>query len=85
MITPTLLGEMIYDVVNHSIRGLLSPVLTASWEKGLAGVAGGTISKDEYTEKMNNYVIKNTEGVKGLNNQSHLYGFFDKAAQFYKK
>ncbi len=85
VITPTLLGEMIYDVVNHSIKGLLSPVLTASWEKGLAGVAGGTISKDEYTAKMNAYVIKNTEGVKALNNQSYLYGFFDKAAQYYKK
>ena len=35
VITPTLLGEMIFDVVNCSIRQLLNPELTASWEKGL--------------------------------------------------
>lgn len=85
ILTPTLMGEMIYDVVNCSIRGLLNPLLTASWEKGLTGVADGTISKEEYTQKMNAYVIKNTEAVKQLNNQNMLYNYFNKAAQFYKK
>ena len=33
IITPTLLGEMVFDVVEHSIRSLLNPELTASWEK----------------------------------------------------
>ena len=85
IITPTLLGEMIYDVVDNSIRGLLNPILTASWEKGLTGVADGSISKDEYTAKMNDFVIKHTENVKNLRNQSVLYRFFDNAAKFYKK
>lgn len=85
VITPTLLGEMIYDVVNCSIRGLLNPILTASWEKGLTGVADGSISKEEYTEKMNNYVIKNTQNVKVLQNQAMLYRMFDSAAAYYKK
>ena len=35
IVTPTMLGEMIYDVVDHSVRSLLNPELTASWEKGL--------------------------------------------------
>ncbi|MGN0346270.1 MAG: DNA topoisomerase [Lachnospiraceae bacterium] len=85
VITPTLLGEMIYDVVNQSIRGLLNPVLTASWEKGLSGVASGTISKEEYTQKMNQFVTKHTQNVKGLQNQAVLYKLFDRAAQYYKK
>lgn len=85
VITPTLLGEMIYDVVNNSIRGLLNPVLTASWEKGLTGVADGSISKEEYTSKMNAYVTKHTENVKVLNNKAILFKCFDEASKYYKK
>ena len=47
VITPTLLGEMIFDVVNCSIRQLLNPELTASWEKGLTYVAEGSITSQE--------------------------------------
>jgi DNA topoisomerase-3 len=75
---------MIFDVVNNSIRSLLNPILTASWEKGLTGVADGSISKEEYTSKMNNYVIKNTNNVKTLNNSSYLLRFFNEASKFYK-
>lgn len=85
IITPTLQGELIYDVVYHSIASLLDPKLTASWEKGLTGVAGGTITKEEYTEKMDGFVIRHTNRVKELNNQWALRGCFDKAAQYYKK
>lgn len=85
VLTPTLLGEMIYDVVNCSIRSLLNPILTASWEKGLTGVADGSISKDEYTSKMNAFVTKHTENVKQLNNIGSLFAYFNKAATFYKK
>lgn len=85
IITPTLQGELIYDVVYHSIASLLDPRLTASWEKGLTGVAGGTISREEYTEKMDGFVIRHTNRVKELNNQWALRGCFDKAAQYYKK
>lgn len=67
IITPTLLGEIIYEVVNGSIKALLNPELTASWEKGLTGVAMGSITSDEYTLKLNDFVAKKTNAVKGLN------------------
>lgn len=85
IVTPTFLGEIIYDVVYYSIQGLLRADLTASWEKGLAGVADGTISKEEYTEKMENFVIKYTNIVKGINNQSNITYIFDKTKVYYKK
>lgn len=64
IITPTLLGELIYEVVSASIKPLLNPELTASWEKGLTGVANGSISSDEYMVKLNDFVIRRTDGVK---------------------
>ena len=85
IITSTLLGEMIYDVVNASIKSLLNPELTASWEKGLTYVAEGSITPEEYMEKLSNFIISRTNGVLGLNNQYALKAYFDKAAQFYKK
>lgn len=84
IITPTLLGEMIYDVVNASIRSLLNPELTASWEKGLTYVAEGDITSEEYMVKLENFVAKMTNGVKGLNNQYALRQYFDEAAKNYK-
>ena len=85
IVTPTFLGEIIYDIVYYSINNLLRPEMTASWEKGLAGVAEGNISKTEYTEKMNNYVKKNTEFVKGITNQYKITYIFDKSKEFYTK
>lgn len=85
VITPTLLGEMIFDVVNASIRSLLNPELTASWEKGLTYVAEGEITPDEYMEKLENFVKSRTQGVLGLRNQLALKQFFDAAAVYYKK
>lgn len=85
IITPTLLGEMIYDVVSVSIRYLLDPTLTASWEKGLAGVAEGTISNEEYLEKLEGFVTRRTAGVLNVNNQSALKPYFDNAAAYYTK
>lgn len=85
VITPTLLGEMIFDVVNASIKSLLNPELTASWEKGLNYVAEGTITPEEYMTKLSHFIISRTNGVIGLNNQGSLRGAFDYAAQYYKK
>ena len=85
VITPTLLGEMIFDVVNCSIRQLLNPELTASWEKGLTYVAEGDITSDEYMKKLDDFVSRRTLAVKGLNNQYQMRACYDKAAQFYKK
>lgn len=84
VITPTLLGEMIYDVVNASIRSLLNPELTASWEKGLTYVAEGSITSQEYMMKLEHFIKSRTSGVLGLNNQSMLRGFFQQAEAFYK-
>ena len=85
IITPTLQGEMIYDVVDNSIRSLLNPELTASWEKGLTYVAEGSITSDEYMKKLDDFITRRTVGVKGLNNQYQLRACYDKAAGFYKK
>lgn len=84
IVTPTLQGEMIYDVVDNSIKSLLNPELTASWEKGLNYVAEGDITPDEYMTKLDHFIVSRTNGVKGLNNQYQLRAFYDKAARFYK-
>ena len=85
IVTPTLLGEMIYDVVEHSIRSLLNPELTASWEKGLTYVADGDITPEEYMQKLDHFIVSRTMGVKGLNNQGQLRACYDRSAKFYKK
>lgn len=85
IITPTLLGELIFDVVNASIRQLLNPELTASWEKGLTYVAEGSITPDEYMEKLENFVAGRTYGVLKLNNQYQLREFFEATGKNYKK
>ena len=85
MITPTLLGEMIYDVVNCSIRQLLNPELTASWEKGLTYVAEGSITEQEYMDKLEHFVRIRTNQVEASNYQYALRQFFDASAQYYKK
>ncbi len=85
IITPTLLGEMIYEVVSGSIRPLLDPRLTASWEKGLTLVASGEITEKEYMVKLDDFVTRRTNAVKQMNNQSALYHRFHYASQFYKK
>ena len=84
IVTPTMEGEMIYDVVDHSIRSLLNPELTASWEKGLNYVAEGTITSEEYMEKLDRFIIGRTEGVKNLRNETQLRACYDRAAVFYK-
>ncbi|MDO5134701.1 MAG: DNA topoisomerase [Eubacteriales bacterium] len=85
VITPTLLGEMIYDVVNCSIRQLLNPELTASWEKGLTYVAEGSITEQEYMDKLERFVRLRTDQVEASNYQYQLRQSFDAAARFYKK
>ncbi|MCI8922725.1 MAG: type IA DNA topoisomerase [Lachnospiraceae bacterium] len=85
IITPTLMGEMIYEVVDNSIRPLLDPALTASWEKGLTMVAEGVITEDEYMKKLDDFVSRRTNIVKQLNNQWVLNRQFNKAAGNYKK
>ena len=85
VLTPTLMGEMIFDVVGSSIKALLDPALTASWEKGLTLVADGSITSGEYMDKLAGFVGRRTEYVKQLNNQRNLYAQFDAAAANYRK
>ena len=84
IITPTLLGEMIYDTVYCSIRSLLNPKLTASWELGLTRVAEGTVTEAEYLEKLNGFVTRNTDHVKNSSYGGALRGMFERDRQFYK-
>ena len=85
VITPTQLGELIYEVVNCSIRSLLNPELTASWEKGLTYVAEGTITEEEYLVKLNTFVAKMTNGVKEQDNSQVLRHNFAVVARNYTK
>ena len=84
IITPTLLGEMVFDVVDHSIRSLLNPELTASWEKGLTYVADGEITSDEYMVKLEQFISKRTTGVLELHNQGQLRQCYEHVSKFYK-
>jgi len=84
IITPTLQGELIFEVVNASIKSLLNPELTASWEKGLTYVSEGSISSGEYMSKLESFVTKMTNGVKATDNRSYLEHNFREAAKFYK-
>ena len=83
IITPTQMGEMVYDVVDCSIKSLLNPELTASWEKGLTYVAEGSITADEYMSKLENFVMKRVDGVKKLNNQGMLKQYYDRTSKYY--
>lgn len=85
IITPTQLGEMVYDVVDSSIRSLLNPELTASWEKGLTYVAQGEVTSEEYMKKLTDFIVSRTNGVKELNNQTLVHGKFEESATYYQK
>ncbi|MBQ9991506.1 MAG: type IA DNA topoisomerase [Lachnospiraceae bacterium] len=84
ILTPTQVGEMIYEAVGHSIRPLLNPELTASWEKGLTLVASGEITPEEYMKKLNDFVGRRTLGVKQLR-QEDMVSRYTYVAQFYSK
>ena len=84
VITPTLLGELIFDTVDNSLRQLLNPELTASWEKGLTYVAQGQITEDEYMVKLDGFIRRRTANVMNLNNNRQLIGLFDQVKPFYE-
>ena len=84
IITPTLLGEMVYEAVDMSMRQMLNPELTASWEKGLSYVAEGSISPDEYMNKLNAFVSGRCSSVIKLNNQMVLKENYEKIRSNYK-
>jgi DNA topoisomerase-3 len=79
------MGEMVYEVVDVSISHLLNPELTASWEKGLTYVSEGTITKEEYMEKLEGFVTRRTVAVINNNKQYELKNKFDNISIYYKK
>ncbi|WP_026497541.1 DNA topoisomerase [Butyrivibrio sp. WCD2001] len=85
IITPTQMGEMIYDTVYVSMKPMLNPSLTASWEKGLTQVEQGEISEDEYMKKLSDFITRRTNYVKENDMRSHMQQFFVNSAQYYKK
>ena len=84
VITPTYLGELIYEVVHTSMKQLLNPELTASWEKGLTYVAEGSITPDEYMQKLERFVIGRTYNAVHMGNAYGLRPAFDAVAVFYQ-
>lgn len=84
IITPTLKGELVCGIVRYSMPAMLSPKLTASWEKGLTGVAEGTISEEEYMKKLTSFVSQLVENVKAEDNRGRLNSYYRVAAPNYK-
>lgn len=84
ILTPTQMGEMIYEVVDSSISHLLNPELTASWEKGLTYVAEGKITPEEYMEKLEGFVTRRTVAVMNTNKQHELRNRFNQLSVYYK-
>ena len=85
IITPTLFGEMIYETVALCAKQLLNPTLTASWEKGLNGVADGTIQSDEYMQKLAAFVGRRVISIKNASNSGELKNRYDSLHSFYNK
>lgn len=84
IITPTIKGELVCGIVRYSMPAMLSPKLTASWEKGLAGVAEGTISEQEYMEKLSGFVSQLVDQTKKTDNREKLNSYYSLAKQHYK-
>ena len=85
VITPTLLGEMCYEAVELSMKQLLNPELTASWEKGLTYVSEGTITSDEYMQKLRTFVTRRTDQVKAGGGNYALKEAFERVRGFYRE
>lgn len=64
VLTPSVMGEMIYEIVLMTLPSMLEPKMTASWEKGLSSLERGEISTEEYREKLDRYVAKYVDLVK---------------------
>lgn len=85
VISPSLLGELIYEVVDMSIKALLDPKLSASWEKGLSYVNEGSVKEEEYMLKLIDFINKRTNYVKANRNSALLQNSYKKISAFYKE
>lgn len=85
IITPTLKGELVCGIVRYAIPAMLSPKLTASWEKGLTGVSEGGISEEEYMGKLTDFVSVQVGKVKRTDNKAQLRSYFNAAQGYYSQ
>lgn len=85
-LSPEKLGEMVYEIVALTIPALLNPKLTASWEKGLTQVAQGVTTKEEYLQKLEEFVRTKTNAVikHGGREKSTVNQRFRYVSQYYK-
>ncbi len=83
ILTPTQLGEMIHDCVALSVKPLLNPRLTASWEIGLTRVAQGEVTEEEYLAKLNDFIRRRTEHIKETAFGAELNRRYREIAAFY--
>lgn len=72
ILTPEVLGEMVYEVVNMTVPALLNPKMTASWEKGLDGITRGTVVMEDYRAKLEDFIRKETLNMIDKNLTSQL-------------
>ena len=72
VLSPEILGEMVYEVVNMTVPALLNPKMTASWEKGLDGITKGTVIMEDYREKLEDFIRKETINMAEQNLTSRL-------------
>ncbi len=84
IITPALKGELVFGIVRYSMPQMLSPKLTASWEKGLTGVAEGNITEEEYMVKLDRFIEQLVSSAKSSDHRGRLDSFYRVAAPFYK-
>ena len=75
ILTPTIKGEKIYDIVRKSIPDMLNPKLTASWEKGLTMVAEKEIPKEKFMDKLDEYIKSRVIKLKKARDE-YLYGYY---------
>ena len=83
IVTPTQMGEMIYETVLLSMKPMLNPALTASWEKGLTMVASGELTEDDYMVKLDDFIRRRTDAAKQTDFRGVLRQRFDEVARFY--
>lgn len=74
VLTPEALGEMVFEVVNMTVPALLNPKMTASWEKGLDGITQGTVPMEDYREKLEEFIRKETVSMINENLTSQIAG-----------
>lgn len=84
IITPTLKGELVYAIVFASIPSMLDPTLTASWEKGLTGVAEGSVTEEDYMAKLKAFVTKWVNQSSRGDERRRLEGYYREAEGYYK-